>query len=269
VKQFLLSSALGPVAMRLRDKYEIVSAALKTPESVGTIACDHLATKLITRLCLPGYTFVDVGAHIGSVISEVRRQTLSAKIIAVEAIPSKAAQLRKRFKFAKIIECAVGETSGEVSFFVHKYQSGYSSLYRPTSQSSTPFTEIRIPMERLDSLVEHSGVSAIKIDVEGAELSVLIGAQLILKNSRPIVMFESAPADPARDADEKTKLYEFLLSLNYCVVLPNRLAHNDDGLSCEGFRESHLYPRRATNYFAVPIERRLEFRDRARLIVLR
>jgi hypothetical protein len=58
-----------------------------------------------------------------------------------------------------------------------------------------------------------------------------------------------------------------LNSLDYSVIVPNRLAHDDDGLTTAGFVESHLYPRRTTNYFAVPSERRTEFRDKARGIL--
>jgi hypothetical protein len=45
------------------------------------------------------------------------------------------------------------------------------------------------------------------------------------------------------------------------------VAHNDGGLSLEGFIESHAYPRRTTNYIAIPSERRVEIRDRARTLL--
>jgi hypothetical protein len=35
----------------------------------------------------------------------------------------------------------------------------------------------------------------------------------------------------------------------------------------DGFIDSHIYPRRCTNYFAIPSERRIEIRDRARDIL--
>jgi hypothetical protein len=34
-----------------------------------------------------------------------------------------------------------------------------------------------------------------------------------------------------------------------------------------GFIDSHLYPRLTTNYFAIPIERRTETRNKARAIL--
>jgi len=80
-------------------------------------------------------------------------------------------------------------------------------------------------------------------------------------------MYESGP--PANDqmAFEKTLQWQFFRDNKYILLVPNRLAHNDDGLTREGYVESHLYPRRTTNYFAVPIERQSEYRDRARRIL--
>jgi hypothetical protein len=119
----------------------------------------------------------------------------------------------------------------------------------------------------LDSILPHNGVDVMKIDVEGAELRVLRGSDRIVQESRPVIMFESGP--PADDSLGYTKeaMWRFFTDRGYAVLIPNRVAHNDSGLSQEGFLESHLYPRRTTNYFAVPHERRTEIRDRARTVL--
>jgi hypothetical protein len=110
-------------------------------------------------------------------------------------------------------------------------------------------------------------IDVIKIDVEGAELDVLRGSMKILNESRPTIMFESGPQLESDLDYTKEGLYEFFFSRGYVVLIPNRVAHNDFGLSKDGFIESHLYPRRTTNYFAIPKERRIEIRDRARSIL--
>jgi hypothetical protein len=80
-------------------------------------------------------------------------------------------------------------------------------------------------------------------------------------------MFESAPGCGARLGYSTTALWQFLDEIGYVIVAPNRLAHDGDGMSLEAFNDGHLYPRRTTNYFAVPRERRGELRDRARVIL--
>ena len=267
MKQKILGSAIGNAALFLRNKLEILHTAWCSPERVGTLANDQLATQLVTTLCLPQKTFIDVGAHIGSIIAAVSRHDPSIKIIAIEAIPEKIAALRIKFPFVELHDCAVGESTGEVTFYVHTRQSGYSSLGRPDNMNKDAITEITVPIKRLDDLVASNDVDCIKIDVEGAELGVLRGCPNLLKSSRPVIMFESGPEMDDGLKFTKKDLYEFLDANRYAIVIPNRVAHNDPGLTQEGFIESHLYPRRTTNYFAIPIERRAEIRDRARTVL--
>jgi FkbM family methyltransferase len=267
VKQGLLASPFGRAALKVRDKLELLVSAHAAPETVGTIANDQMATLLITRLCGSSRTFVDVGAHIGSIIAQVRRRDPSVKIAAIEAIPGKAANLRRRFPYAEVHERAVGDHTGTVSFYIDTEQSGYSSLGKPTDTARKSKIEITVPIDKLDNLIEAADVDAIKIDVEGAELGVLRGAVRILRSCRPVIMFESAPAQDDGLGYTHEELFEHLSSLEFSLIVPNRVAHQDDGLTLAGFLESHLYPRRTTNYFAIPCERRGEFRDRARRVL--
>jgi len=267
MKQILLGTPIGRVALFLRDKIGMIQLACFHPDDVGTVANDILATRLITSLCQPKKTFIDVGAHIGSVTATVAYRDASIKIVAVEAIPEKIIRLRRKFPSVEFHECAVGESAGEASFFINLRESGYSSLGRPHDGSLPTYSEIRVQIRRLDEIVKDINVDAIKIDVEGAELGVLLGSTNILANSRPVVMFESAPTSDERLGYSKQAMYQFLAAHDYIVLIPNRVAHNDPGLTQDGFLESHLYPRRTTNYFAVPIERQIEVRHRARRIL--
>ena len=95
-------------------------------------------------------------------------------------------------------------------------------------------------------------------------MAVLRGAEAIVGRDRPTIIFESGPSEVGNYS--KVAIWEWLDRADYAVLLPNRVAHNDPGLSCEGFVEAHLYPRRTTNYIAVPRTRRNEIRVRARLI---
>ncbi len=256
MKQMLLGTPIGRLLLALREKIAIIESACFHPDDVGTFANDILATRLITSLCQSRKTFIDVGAHIGSVTSAVAYRDASIKIVAVEAIPEKIARLRRKFPNVEFHECAVGDSAGEASFFIDLRQSGYSSLGRPRSGDLSSFSEIRVKIKRLDEIVQNVDVDAIKIDVEGAELGVLRGSTRILASSRPVIMFESAPTSDEDMGYSKQAMHQFLTSHGYIVLVPNRVAHNDAGLTRDGFLESHLYPRRTTNYFAVPVERR-------------
>jgi len=262
-KASLVGTSLGLWLLEVRDKLQLVRAACTSPESVGTLAKDQLAALLVVSICRPGHAFVDVGAHIGSIVASAKRRSLPSKIVAVEAIPERAASLRRRFPDAEIVQCAVGESDGaEVAFFVNEARSGYSSL-----ASGEGLREIRVPLRTLDSVLAGNDADVIKIDIEGGELGALRGAVHVLSRYRPTVMFESAPGCGARLGYSTSDLWKFFDGLGYLVVAPNRLAHDGDAMSLEAFNDGHLYPRRTTNYFAVARERREELRDRARAVL--
>lgn len=262
MKSFLVGTRAGRRLLELRSRIELVGACLGRVEQVGDAANNDLAMYLTCRICDPGKVFVDVGAHIGSVIAAVRDHT-GADIVAFEAMPDKASQLSRKFPGIKVHACALGEEPGEVPFFVNKQLTGYSSLIRPEAAPDHTIEEIRVPLLRMDDLVSSRDVDVIKIDVEGAEISVLRGASNVLTECRPLIMFESGP----KDDEPLSAIWQWLSERDFAVLVPNRLAHEDTGLSEEGFLESHRYPRRTTNYFAVPRERMEEYRARARRLL--
>ena len=267
MKEKLLGNPIGRIAFFLRDKFHLIHTAYFYPEIAGKEANDQLANVLVTRICQSNKTFIDIGAHIGSILSEVLYIDPAIKMIAIEAIPAKVDSLKRRFPSIELHHCALGDFSGEVPFFVNIRESGYSSLSKIASSQVGEIVEITVPIKKLDDLVSSNDVDVIKIDVEGAELNVLRGAITILQKNRPTIMFESVLQLESEFGYTKEELYDFFSSNNYAIVIPNRLAHNDPGLSKEGFLESHLYPRRTTNYFAIPMERRVEIRDRGRNIL--
>jgi FkbM family methyltransferase len=266
-KQRLVGTALGRFLVSAREAWTLQRALLGHPEQVGALLNDRCARILVTRLCKPSAVFVDVGAHIGSVLAEAVQHEPSIRVVAFEAIPAKAADLSRRFPSAAVHSCALGDHAGEVSFFVDLARSGYSSLARPAGAEGG-LSEIKVRLCRLDDLIDvPAAVDVIKIDVEGGELMVLRGAQAVLSRCRPTVMFESAPGGADRHGSSPEELYAWFAGQAYDVVVPDRVAHDGPGLAAEAFAESHLYPRRTTNYFAIARERRIEIRDRARKVL--
>ncbi|URD61983.1 FkbM family methyltransferase [Sphingomonas sp. KRR8] len=239
------------MALSVRD----VISLLRTPRvALGTTVNDQLALPLLVKLCRPREVFLDVGAHIGSVIAEVQHQCPTAHIEAFEAIPEKAEKLRRRFPGVAIHSCALSEDAGSVTFYVDTEESGYSSLAeRPHGK------KIVVSKCRLDSLVDRADL--IKIDVEGAELGVLRGSDKLIERSRPTIMFESGPGNVL--GYTKEAMFAWFAERNYGLFAPNRLAGTGGAMTLDGFLDSHEYPRRTTNYFALPIEKESEIRGRA------
>lgn len=252
LKQRLVGTQFGRWLSTARDIIELVRAPRV---ALGTTANDQLAPRLLAQLCRQNDVFVDVGAHIGSVIAEVLHNCPGARIVAFEAMPDKVAWLTRKFPTVTVHCCALSDGTGEAEFFVNLSQSGYSSL----AEQEGRVRRIKVAMERMDDLLDRADI--IKIDVEGAELGVLQGAVQVIENCQPLIMFESGPYEVL--GFTKEGIFNFFAERNYGLLAPNRLAHSGRVMTLDAFLDSHEYPRRTTNYFAVPMTRLDEFRFRA------
>ena len=262
MRQRLVGSWLGAQLLQWRDWWELKSLPLHNPEQAGTIANHILADRLIARLAPKGGTFLDVGAHIGSVFSAARRVDPALRVFAVEADPDKAASLRAQFPYATLFECAVGAEAGQATFYINPSETGYNSLVPGEGR------KIEVEIRPIDALLPAETVDVIKMDIEGAELAGLQGASGLIARSRPVILFESA------DGIERNALgfapgdvFDWCVEAGFEVVLPERLAHTSPALDRGGFLDAHHFPRRSTDFFAVPSERRDEIRSRARRIL--
>lgn len=258
IKESLVGSWLGSFADESRSMWQLLRTASRNMEKLGTCANDYIAGKLIVSLCPAHGCFLDVGAHIGSVIAGVLRSTPTATVIAVEATPSKATSLRRKFPGVTIHDCAVGAQKGTAQLYINAARPGYNSLNSRSSSTAT----IEVDVNTLDDIVGQH-VDVMKLDIEGGELDALRGAFGLLSNSKPLIMFESGP----NSDDYRASMYGLLSEHGYSIFTPNRVAHSGCGMSLQGFQEAHIYPRLSTNYFAIHGEHRIRVRDAARAIL--
>jgi len=70
---------------------------------------------------------------------------------------------------------------------------------------------IKVPVRRLDDIIpKHIKIDFIKIDVEGAELLVLCGAENVIRASKPIIVFEHG-AESAKQFESSTEqIFDFM-----------------------------------------------------------
>jgi FkbM family methyltransferase len=147
-----------------------------------------------------GNVIIDVGAHVGRyTIHGSKLVGSSGKVIAVEAHPGNFQLLKRNLQLNKsdnVITLNCAAYSGDESHLRLFLAGGdHGNTIYNTLIESRDATEkfVSVPALRLDSIVQHAGISPheinwIKIDVEGAEYEVLKGAQNILSNGNDISM---------------------------------------------------------------------------------
>ncbi len=145
----------------------------------------------------PGDVFYDVGANIGFFgVLGARLVGTSGKVVAFEPVPQNAALIRENFALngfahARVVEKAVASHSGRVDLLLSRHPGGATLLTQ--AQITDAERTITVKQVSLDEVVFDQHVPApslIKIDVEGAELAVLRGMQRILREIRPLIVYE-------------------------------------------------------------------------------
>lgn len=183
-------------------------------------------TSFIRQWLKPGGSFLDIGANIGYFT------TLAAScvgknghVVAVEATPATATRLRANLAknacaHVTVHDVAAGET--EASVFIEVRQAGNvggNALIRP-GEDGQKLGYTRVPMQRLDKMLEFRRFDLVKMDVEGAEFKSLKGAHtLIKKGCLPHILFEYSPSLLERLGDHPTDLINFLRSNDYCIFM--------------------------------------------------
>lgn len=151
----------------------------------------------------------DVGANVGQFAKEVRREVPGAIIHSFEPHPKTFEVLvRSKADDRMFHYClALGDRTGPVSFFDYGKHCDINSLVpdsRVTTQFGMSSTEITVDGSTLDDFCADHRINRIdflKIDVEGAELLMLKGAQGMLSAGQIMAVYcEFNDLDAAADA---------------------------------------------------------------------
>jgi FkbM family methyltransferase len=169
-------------------------------------------TEWFKSILRPGMTFVDVGANIG--YFSILAASLvggTGRVIAFEAMPSTYELLARNVlvnwiaPFTTAESLAVYSSSGRLTFYAHKHLHGNSGLADVIHDGPLHDTDrIEVEATSLDEyLCKHPArPDVIKIDVEGAELQVFIGARATLAANPGVVVMCEWSRDQIRAAND-------------------------------------------------------------------
>jgi FkbM family methyltransferase len=156
--------------------------------------------------------FYDIGAHAGyySILAS-KKVGDDGEVYSFEPLPRNVSYLKKNVQINKcknvnIVESAISDSDGMALF-----SEGASSYEGKIS----PYGEINVSMKSIDSLMRISNLKKpdmLKIDVQGSEFRVLMGAKNTITKFKPKIFLS------IHSPDLEKLCLNFLLSINYRIL---------------------------------------------------
>ena len=179
------------MTVALPDGLDIFLCGCKTHDSELRFA------KWMIQTLQPRDTFFDVGAHFGF-FSLLAAQLVkeSGKVISFEPAALAANILHnniERLRQVRMVQAAVGETTGSVMFLEGKPgQTESSGRMSAEEEENETIQGNLVNCVSLDDFSEKEKLfpTAIKIDAEGSELKVLQGMNRLLHSHKPAIIME-------------------------------------------------------------------------------
>jgi FkbM family methyltransferase len=203
------------------------------------------------------YLILDVGAHVGLYSKKIKEICPSAKVYAFEPHPVTFQKLRDKADTQGYTALNLGCSDVKGKFDLYDYQekeasvsqgSSHASLFAGVIQDihkSTGSNSWSVQVTTIDDFVEEYGISRIdllKIDTEGNEYKVLLGAKKSIKEDKiDVIQFEFNEMNIVSRVFFKD-IFDLLPNYSFYRLLPYGLAPliNYSPLYCEIFAYQNI-----------------------------
>jgi FkbM family methyltransferase len=200
---------------------------------------------LFRRLLRPGDIFVDVGANIGYLSAVAAGQvTPSGRVSSYEPAPryfsrlEEVQQLNPSYRW-DVRQCGLGARPGVADLALARTNIGWNSLVPEHVPSELLDCMVTVPIVRLDDCLREAKIERVrllKIDVEGYEGPVILGARSYLRERR--IDHLVVEVQPGKYRDLGLDFAEVMTFLRDCgyqgyqTRRPYRHAGSDDLVHC-------------------------------------
>lgn len=157
-------------------------------------------TGIVSKIIKSGDTVLDVGANVGWFTTLFGKLVgPNGRVIGFEPVPYNFERLSEHIDInflknnTELLQVAVGKESGTADIHIFENRTKARSSLSSLNETSN-FVKIPVSLVSLDDVLSERGISSIalmKVDVEGAEYGVLLGASKLLSaHDAPIVITE-------------------------------------------------------------------------------
>ncbi|RXJ85292.1 FkbM family methyltransferase [Arcobacter sp. CECT 8985] len=209
---------------------------------------DELTRKIMKLMLNRGEEAIDIGVNYGQFLFYLSNLVgVDGKVLGFEPIKElfelNLAKIEEQ-KMTNILlhNFALSNSEGISEFTVFNERKGYSGLKENVILDSSfdvnNKSKIEVIVKKLDIfLSDFKKLKLIKIDVEGAELLVLKGAEELLLKFRPIIIFEFGMRTAKSFNYDQQDIYNFFIERNYSIYIMSGLKLNsfEDFLLADSF----------------------------------
>lgn len=204
---------------------------------------------LINKFLKPGMYVVDIGANIG--YHTFRMASLvkpSGVVYAIEPTSTAYAKLLRNAALNPHIINVEFIKVGLANDDLGEQKIAFQSSYRLSGQNEVINEQVKLL--KLDSLIKERSIERldfIKLDVDGFEAKVILGAMETFRRFSPILIMEVTPSEIVKNGDSPSEIIQFLKSMDYSFF-------NEDGMLILNLEKetSKLPPGFSTMVLAVP-----------------
>lgn len=178
----------------------------------------------VERVLRPGMTVVDAGAHHGLYsLLAAKCVGQNGTVVAFEPSPRECERVINNLRVNRttnvwLLQCALGNQVGKAQLFLGDGFQDWCNSLRPAGVPD-PTHVVEVPLRRLDDMLAELGIAEVdflKMDVEGAELSLLQGASKLLGCApRPAILAEVQDIRTLAWGYPAKEIVNYLALLNY------------------------------------------------------
>lgn len=175
----------------------------------------------------PGSVCIDIGAHFG-LYSIVLAKYLGCRVYSFEPTKFTGDVFRANIRYNNLgslieyIPKAVSSKSGTATFYVQDTEGAVSNSLVNYQHSEERKNEVTVEVVSIDETFDGVEYGFLKIDAEGAEFDVLLGARQTLARYRPKMILGLHPSPLKARGHTLKMVWDLLASLEYNCYSDNR-----------------------------------------------
>jgi FkbM family methyltransferase len=168
---------------------------------------------------------IDIGANTGLYLVKLKAISDKVDYYGIDSNPACIFYTQElirlnQFKQAKIFTTALSHNNSIVDFYTNRRDDRMGSLLKNHHQYKPEFSFSTLTMtgDSLVDMLKIKQISAIKIDVEGAELRVLQGMQKTIEQYHPYLYIEILFIQNKSDAETVANICNLIQKMDYSIL---------------------------------------------------